>query len=266
MKFQDLTSLDEQKKFLDARVEEYNCREFIANDPISVVHRFTAKEDREIAGFLAATLAWGNRTRIIRSANALINLMEDSPYSFLKDAREKEFSKFVSFVHRTFNGEDCLFIVQALRNLFREQGGMEESFAEGYKKNGSVQDAIYSFRVKMLSTPHLQRSEKHIPNPFSGSAAKRINMFLRWMVRKDDRGVDFGIWNSITPSALMCPLDLHSGRVARSLGLLTRKQDDWKAVEELTTSLRQFDALDPVRYDFALFGMGINEKMNLWNK
>lgn len=266
MRFQELTSLEEQKKFLDARVEEYNCKEFIVNDPISVAHRFTGKEDREIAGFLAATLAWGNRTQIIRNANALINLMDDAPHSFLYNAREREFSTFLSFVHRTFNGEDCLFMIQALRNIYREHGGMEEAFSVGYRKECNVQEAIFTFREKMFLTPHLQRSEKHIPNPFSGSAAKRINMFLRWMVRKDKKEVDFGIWNSIPPSALMCPLDLHSGRVARSLGLLTRKQDDWKAVEELTARLRQFDAMDPVRYDFALFGMGIHEKMNVWNK
>ncbi|MBK7171717.1 MAG: TIGR02757 family protein [Bacteroidales bacterium] len=260
MRFQDLASIEEKKNYLEARVEEYNCKDFIVKDPISIPHHFTSKEDREIAGFLSATLAWGNRTQIIRNANALIKLMDDAPFLFLKDAREKEFSKFLSFVHRTFNGEDCLFILQALRNLYRDDSGMEEAFAMGYRKDGSVKEAILSFREKMFTTIHLKRSEKHISNPGSGSAAKRINMFLRWMVRKDEQGVDFGIWKTIAASSLMCPLDLHSGRVARRLGLLNRKQDDWKAVEELTAVLRQFDALDPVRYDFALFGMGIHEK------
>jgi uncharacterized protein (TIGR02757 family) len=260
MKWHYLEGTEEQKAFLDAKVDLYNRIEFIISDPISIPHQFKRKEDIEIAGLLSSTLAWGNRKMIISNAGKLVKLLENEPYNFLYSSGEKEFSRFLGFVHRTFNGEDSLFFLSAIRNIYKETGGLEETFLIGYRSEGKVKDAIQSFRQSMLHAPHFKRSEKHLPDPVAGSAAKRLNMYLRWMVRQDTSGVDFGIWKSIKPSDLMCPLDIHSGRVARELGLLTRKQDDWKAVEELTCRLREFDAQDPVKYDFALFGIGISEK------
>jgi len=248
------------KAFLDAKSNEYNSPDFIACDPVSVPHHFNSPPDIEIAGFLSATLSWGQRPMIIAKAKALTGFMDNEPYNFLTQAPEKEFERFSRFVYRTFNGDDCLFFMQSLRSLYREYESLEEVFAEGYRKEDSVRDGIIAFRKKFLEMPHFVRSAKHIADPGSGSAAKRLNMFLRWMVRDDGRGVDFGLWKKIDPARLMCPLDVHSGRVARSLGLLTRKQNDWKAVEELTANLRLFDIHDPVKYDFALFGTGVNEK------
>ncbi len=248
------------KVFLDAKSDEFNVPGFIKDDPISVPHHFQCKQDIEISGFMAATLAWGQRPVIISSALKIMQMMDDEPYEFLSHARDAEYGKFVSFVHRTFNGDDCLFLLNAFRSVYREFDSLEYLFANGYRKELLVKDGISEFRKRLLFTPHLQRSEKHIADPHRGSAAKRLNMFLRWMVRSDGRGVDFGIWKTISPAHLMCPLDLHSGRIARRLGLLSRKQDDWKAVEELTNNLRKFDPTDPVKYDFALFGIGTHEK------
>lgn len=250
------------KALLDEKVELYNQHDFIELDPVSIPHRYTQKEDIEIAGFLSATIAWGNRISILKNGLRLMEIMDNSPYQFVMGAGEKELKKLNKFVHRTFNDTDCLFFVEALRNIYLNHGGLEASFSKGLMKTDKDKDifpAIMHFRTTFLSAPHLERSVKHIANPAAGSTAKRINMFLRWMVRKDDKGVDFGIWNSISPSQLCCPLDVHSGRSARKLGLLSRKQNDWKAVVELTENLRQFDANDPVKYDYALFGMGVNE-------
>lgn len=248
------------KAFLDEKVEFYNRPEFIISDPVSVPHRYTQKEDIEIAGFLSATIAWGNRVSILKNGLRLMQLMDDCPFQFVMGAGEKELSQLNSFVHRTFNDTDCLFFVEALRNVYLNHGGLEVAFSNGLTKSDKdILPAIMHFRTAFLSAPHPERSIKHIANPAAGSTAKRINMFLRWMVRKDDKGVDFGIWNSLSPSQLCCPLDVHSGRSARQLGLLSRKQNDWKAVVELTENLRQFDAEDPVKYDYALFGMGVND-------
>ena len=244
--------------FLEAGYSRYNCPGFIASDPISVPHRFTLKQDIEIAGFLAATISWGNRKSIVANAMKLTDLMGKSPYEFLLNAKTGDFRPFLQFVHRTFNGEDCLFFVTSLRNLYRRYECMELLFSS-VNQQGTAH-AIGNFRDAFLSTAHLKRSEKHISNPAGGSAAKRINMFLRWMVRTDNMGVDFGLWNTIDPANLICPLDLHSGNVARKLGLLKRKVNDWKAAEELTANLRKFDPRDPVIYDFALFGLGVSEK------
>ncbi|HET6991246.1 MAG TPA: TIGR02757 family protein, partial [Bacteroidia bacterium] len=230
------------------------------------------KEDIEIAGFLAATVAWGQRPVIIRNANLLMERMDLSPYEFVMNASAKDLKKLDSFVHRTFNGIDARFFVLALRNIYEKHNGMEELFADGIKMSGHkdtkarrsseitpLQNSIIHFRETFLSLKHNPRSDKHISNPAANSSAKRINMYLRWMVRRDKAGVDFGIWKSIPPALLRVPLDVHVGNVARKLGLLVRKQDDWKAVEELTDSLREFDKNDPVKYDFALFGLGIFE-------
>lgn len=247
---------NELKEFLEEKVKQYNRPSFIEHDPVSIPHHFSSKEDIEIAGFLAATIAWGQRPVIIRNANRLMEQMDLSPYEFVLSASPKELKKLDAFVHRTFNGVDAKFFILALRNIYKKHGGMENVFAHGFS---SAQNSIIHFRETFLSLKHDKRSDKHISDPASNSSAKRINMFLRWMVRQDKAGVDFGIWKSISPSLLHIPLDVHVGNVARKLGLLGRKQSDWKAVEELTTKLREFDKEDPVKYDFALFGLGIFE-------
>jgi|TARA_B100001964_G_C14051817_1_gene517371 uncharacterized protein (TIGR02757 family) len=250
------------RTLLDKKVAQYNNPEFIENDPVSIPHMFTGKEDIEISGFLTAILSWGRRTAIIKSAKQLMMLMDNSPYNFLTKSSEQEFKRFGSFVYRTFNSDDCLFLITALRNIYLHNDGLETIVNKAFNNNNSVLDVIVDLRNAILQTHHLVRSEKHLANPQTGSAAKRINMYLRWMVREDNHGVDFGIWKEIPQSHLMCPLDVHSGNVARKLGLLIRKQNDWKAVEELTRQLRTFDSNDPVKYDFALFGMGVFEGLS----
>lgn len=247
-------SLAELKEFLDQKVKLYNQPGFIENDPISIPHKFTRKEDIEIAGFLSATISWGNRKSIITNGNKLIDRMDSSPYDFIMSFADADIKPFEKFVHRTFNGIDCISFLWSLKHIYQGYGGLENVFM-----GENVKSRIINFRNLFFEQPHLTRTQKHVANPDRNSAAKRINMFLRWMVRQDNSGVDFGIWKSIPPSELMCPLDVHSGNVARKLGLLSRKQDDWKAVEELTQNLRTFDSNDPVKYDYALFGLGINE-------
>ena len=249
----------EIREFLDEKADLYNCTEFIANDPVSVPHRYTQKKDIEIAGFLAATIAWGRRDLILQKANLLMDLMEDQPYAFLQNASEAEWERFATFYYRTFQPVDVMYFLKALKNIYTEHADMEAVLAEGMK-NGGVKEAIHHFRQKFFSYFPQERTKKHYANVMKGSAGKRVNMFLRWMVRDDNKGVDFGIWKTMKPKDLYLPLDVHSGNVARSLGILKRKQNDWKAVEEVTDVLRQFDPDDPVKYDFALFGLGVNEK------
>lgn len=248
------------KSFLDGYVKKYNNPSFIATDPISIPHLFSNKHDREIAGFLSASIAWGQRTTILNNARKLMQWMDHAPYQFIMQHAEKDLLPFSNFVHRTFNGDDCLYFMAALRNIYNNYPDMESVFVEGLAPSGEMFDAITHFRRIFFSGEHLQRTHKHVPNPEAGAAAKRINMFLRWMVRKDGAGVDFGCWENISPEKLLCPLDVHSGRTARKLGLLTRTQDDRKAVEELTGSLRLLHPKDPVQYDFALYGLGVFEK------
>jgi uncharacterized protein (TIGR02757 family) len=248
------------KAFLDEKVEKYNRPEFIASDPISIPHRFSNKQDREIAGLFAATLAWGQRVTILRNAERLMQWMDFAPFDFIINHQSADLKPFCSFVHRTFNGDDCLFFIAALHEIYSTRDDLESVFVEGLERSGHMEGAISHFRRVMLSTDHLPRSRKHLPDPMQGSASKRINMYLRWMVRTDDRGVDFGHWKKISPSKLLCPLDVHSGRTARSLGLLSRLQDDNKAVNELTEALRKLNPRDPVSYDFALYGLGVFEK------
>jgi uncharacterized protein (TIGR02757 family) len=245
---------------LEEKATFYNNPEFIEKDPVSIPHLFTKKEDIEIAGFLAATLAWGQRVTIINKGLELMDRLDYSPHNFVMNASEKEIGSLSSFVHRTFQGEDCMSFILALQKIYLNYGGLEEVFTSGYKVNNTIKGSITRFREVFFLTEHLQRTRKHVPDPLKGSAAKRINMYLRWMVRRDEKGVDFGIWKSIKTCDLLCPLDLHSGKVARNLGLLDRKNDDWQSVEELTANLRKFDPIDPVKYDFALFGTGVNEK------
>jgi uncharacterized protein (TIGR02757 family) len=247
------------KVFLEEKYRQYNNPDFIIGDPVSIPHHFTKKQDIEIAGFLSATIAWGNRKSIVASSRKLLKMMDNSPHDFIIRAEPKDFRPFLSFVHRTFNGDDCLFFLTSLQNIFRSYQSIEPLFAT-LNEHGAAH-AISRFRDVFLSTEHLKRSEKHIADPLAGSSAKRINMFLRWMVRQDDHGVDFGIWKSLDPANLICPLDVHVGQTARKVGLLHRRQNDWMAAEELTAKLRKFDPADPVKYDFALFGIGVNEKL-----
>ncbi len=266
------------KEFLDEKYEQYNRIDFIDSDPISIPRKFTKKEDIEIAGFLAATIAWGQRVTIINNADKLMKLMNNNPFEFVMNASIKDLKRFADFKHRTFNGVDAVFFMKALQNIYKKHGGLQNAF---YQSNDNadvnLQSAITNFRTIFFSIPHPPRTGKHISNPSENSAAKRLCMYLRWMVRTDKRGVDFGLWtgtdpiskkdkssisknNFHLPANLMCPLDVHSGNTARKLGLLTRTQNDWKAVEELTASLKKLDPADPVKYDFALFGLGVFEK------
>lgn len=248
------------KIFLDEWAEKYNRPDFIPTDPISIPHLFSDKQDREIAGLFAATMAWGQRVTILKNARKLMEWMDFAPHEFILNHTESDLKPFASFVHRTFNGDDCLFFISALQKIYTSYGDLESVFAEGLKSSGDMPGAISHFRQVMLSADHLPRSRKHLPDPQKGSAAKRLNMFLRWMVRRDNRGVDFGIWRSILPSQLLCPLDVHSGRTARTLGLLSRSQDDIQSVTELTYALKKMNPEDPVLYDFALYGLGVFEK------
>jgi uncharacterized protein (TIGR02757 family) len=250
---------DDLKSFLDEKYLEYNRLSFIENDPVSVPHLFNNKEDIEIAGFLAATIAWGNRTSIIKNGHRLMKEMGYYPYEFLLNAGEKDFLAFENFVHRTFNGIDTIFFLKSLKQIYQYHGGLETVFTKGYLEKGNLEGSIQYFRGIFLELSHERRSEKHIADISKNASGKRLCMFLRWMVRNDGRGVDFGLWRSIPASALMLPLDLHTGNVSRMLGLLQRKQNDWKAVEEVTVQLRKFDQNDPVKYDFSLFGLGINK-------
>jgi uncharacterized protein (TIGR02757 family) len=247
------------KEFLDEKVSQYNTLAFIDSDPISIPHRYNLKEDIEISGFLASTIAWGNRTMIIKNASKLLGLMGNSPYDFIMNHDEQDLDRFNGFVHRTFNETDLVYFIKSIKNIYVNYGGLENVFAQSATPC-STQLAIHEFKKVFFSLPHPARTSKHVSDPEKGSAAKKINMYLRWMVRSDNKGVDFGIWKGISPHQLSCPLDVHSGRVARKLGLLSRNQNDSKALEELDFNLRQMDNDDPVKYDFALFGLGVFEK------
>jgi uncharacterized protein (TIGR02757 family) len=249
----------ELKEFLDEKVELYNNPNFIESDPIQIPHLYSVKEDIEIAGFLSATIAWGNRKMIINNAKKMMDLMGNSPYDFVMNHQENELEKLENFVHRTFNGSDFSTFIKGLQNVYQNHSGLEAIFSKNVEEN-SMQKSISEFKKTFFEIPHLQRTQKHISDPLNNSAAKRINMYLRWMVRNDNTGVDLGIWKTISPSKLSCPLDVHSGNVARKLNLLTRKQNDAKALAELDANLRLLDGNDPVKYDFALFGLGVFER------
>ncbi|WP_456378326.1 TIGR02757 family protein [Lutibacter sp.] len=244
--------------FLDEKVLQYNNLKFIESDPIQIPHQFSLKEDIEISGFLTATIAWGNRKMIIKNATKMMELMGNSPFDFVLNHKKNHLDNLEGFVHRTFNSTDLSYFIKALQHIYTNHKGLENIFSTNATSQ-STQPAIHQFKKIFFENPHLQRTEKHISDPLKGSAAKRINMFLRWMVRNDSAGVDFGIWKSLSPAQLSCPLDVHSGNVARKLGLLTRKQNDAKALAALDKNLRKLDANDPVKYDFALFGLGIFE-------
>ena len=248
----------ELKDFLEEKVLQYNTLEFIESDPVQIPHLFTQKEDIEIAGFLSATIAWGNRKMIISNSHKMLELMGNAPFDFVMSHSNKDLQTLQSFVHRTFNGNDFASFIQSLQNIYLNHGGLEAVFNKNQQAD-SMQKSIHEFKKLFFEIPHQYRTQKHVSDPLNNSAAKRINMYLRWMIRQDNKGVDLGIWKSISPAALSCPLDVHSGNVARKLGLLNRKQNDGKAVAELDLQLRKFDNQDPVKYDFALFGLGVFE-------
>jgi uncharacterized protein (TIGR02757 family) len=252
-------SFSQLREILEQRYRLYNQPAFIETDPISVPHRFVKPADIEVSAFLTATIAWGRRQSIIANATGLMQRMDNAPFDFVMNAGECELKRIEGFVHRTFNTSDCLFFLASLRNIYLKHGGLQQVFQKGYQANSSMFEALIYFRDVFIETECLPRSHKHIANVGAGASAKRLNMYLRWMIRHDEGGVDFGLWQGIPASALYIPLDVHSGKVARQLQLLERKQNDWKAVEELTVSLRRFDANDPVKYDFALFGIGAFE-------
>lgn len=247
----------ELKEFLDEKVLLYNNPSFIVDDPVQIPHLYTQKEDIEIAGFLSATIAWGNRKMIIKNAHKMMDLMGNSPYDFVMNHNEDHLEALDGFVHRTFNSVDFATFIQALQHIYRHHGGLEKVFSTS---DLPLQERISKFKTLFFEIQHQSRTQKHISDPLKGSAAKRINMYLRWMVRNDNAGVDFGIWKGVSPSELSCPLDVHSGNMARKLGILKRTQNDAKALLELDTALRELDPVDPVKYDFALFGLGAIEK------
>lgn len=249
---------EELRDLLEHLHDKYNRAEFIEPDPISVPHAFTAKEDREIAGFFAATIAWGNRKAIVKSARRMMQYMDDAPADFVRHASAEELARLQTYVHRTFNGQDFTDFVLAIRGIAERFGGIGDFFESHYEAEGDMARVLSAFRREFFACEHNPHCEKHLSSIDKGAACKRLNMYLRWFVRRDDRGVDFGLWRKIPMSALYLPLDVHSGNMGRALGLLSRKQSDWKATVEITDSLREFDPADPVRYDFSLFGAGID--------
>jgi uncharacterized protein (TIGR02757 family) len=253
-----MTVIKNLKSFLDKKVDEYNQPSFIKNDPVSVPHLFSKKQDIEIAGFFAAIFSWGNRTTIINKSKELMTLMDHAPHQFIQQHTSSELKSLKDFKHRTFNSDDLFYFIEFLHRHYNKYDSLEKAFFPSSKMN--AMEGLNYFRNYFFSAEHLKRTEKHISSPQQKSSCKRLNMFLRWMVRKDNKGVDFGCWKNISPANLICPLDVHVARIARKLGLLQRKQTDWQAATELTTALRKLDKLDPVKYDFALFNLGVVEK------
>ena len=249
----------ELKAFLDEKALRYEKPDFIPLDPIQIPHRFNLKEDIEIAGFLAATISWGNRKSIINSANRLVKIMGNSPYDFVMSYTPERAHLLSGFVHRTFNEKDLETFILSLKNIYTNYQGLEQLFAKNMT-GSRLQSSISAFKKVFFEIPHQRRTQKHVSDPHKNSAAKRINMYLRWMVRDSSAGVDLGLWKSIPASVLSCPLDVHTSTIARKLGLLSRKQNDAKTLLELDTSLRNMDPTDPVKYDFALFGLGAIEQ------
>ena len=254
----------ETKDFLDLKVRQYNTPAFITNDPICIPHQYSRKQDIEIAAFFAAILAWGQRKTIINKCNELFARMDNAPYDFMVNHEEEDLRVLLGFKHRTFNDTDLLYFVSFFKHHYQQHESLEAAFLPSdhlSKSKFSAEQALNYFRAYFFSLPDFpRRTIKHVSSPLQKSTCKRLSMFLRWMVRKDNCGVDFGIWDTIPSSALICPCDVHVDRVARKLGLISRKQTDWQTAVELTAHLSEFDLLDPVKYDFALFGLGIEEK------
>jgi uncharacterized protein (TIGR02757 family) len=249
----------ELKEFLDEKVILYNNPKFIESDPIQIPHLFSKKEDIEIAAFLTATISWGNRTMIIKNALKMMDLLDNAPFDFIINHQKSDLNSLENFVHRTFNAIDLQQFITSLQHIYNNHNGLENVLKIN-DNTTTYKDAIHHLKQVFFEIPHQSRTQKHVSDPLKNSAAKRINMFLRWMVRNDNSGVDFGIWKTHNPANLSCPLDVHSGNVARKLKLLLRKQNDWKALSELDNNLRKLDKKDPIKYDFALFGLGVFEK------
>ena len=247
------------KSFLDSKVEQFNQPNFISNDPIVIPHQFTKKQDIEIIGFWASMLAWGQRKTIINKCNELIGMMGGTPYDFIRNHTENELKRFMSFKHRTFNDIDTLYFLSFFQWFYQRFDSLEEGFSQFISaEDETVEKGLVGFHKLFFSLEDFpNRTKKHVATPERNSACKRINMFLRWMVRQDNKGVDFGIWNEISPSQLVCPCDVHVGRVAQKLGLISTDKYNWKTALALTEGLKQFDAEDPIKYDFALFGLGV---------
>ena len=255
-------SYEEMFELLESLHDKFNNESFIEADPISVPHSYTDAGDIEISGLLASTIAWGNRKAIVQSSHRMMRYMDNSPKDFVLNASDAEIATLSSYVHRTFNGEDLQDFVRALRHIFNKWGSIGGFFESRYAEHQDLRRVFSEFRREFHSVEHNPHSEKHMSSIDKGAACKRLCMYLRWMVRRDDRGVDFGLWRGIPMSALYMPLDIHTSRMGRGLGLLERKQNDWKAVEELTASLRSFNTEDPVRYDYSLFGVGITHMLD----
>ncbi len=255
--------MDDLKAFLDQKYLQYNTPDFIAEDPISIPHRFSRLQDIEISGFIAAILAWGQRKTIINKCTELFNLMDNAPYDFMMNHRESDLKAFLGFKHRTFNATDTLYFIQYFRQYYQQYHSLEDAFlSEHPEQDENMEAGLINFHKQFFALEdYPPRTKKHIATPARNSACKRINMYLRWMVRDDSQGVDFGLWKKIKPSQLICPCDVHVDRVARKLGLIHRKQTDWQTAKELTANLKLLDPKDPVKYDFALFGLGVYEKM-----
>ncbi len=248
---------------LEAKYKEFNTLAFIPDDPIGVVHQFRQKQDIEIAAFFTATIAWGNRKSIITSAKRFVNLMDNAPHDFILNHQEKDLKRFLDFKHRTFNATDALYFIEFFKQHYKKHESLEAAFFQSETKDSQF-EILSNFHHYFFSFEDAPfRTRKHVATPQRGSTCKRLNMFLRWMVRKDKSGVDFGVWKKIRPAQLLIPLDVHVDRTARKLGLIKRKQTDWKAVVELTENLKQFDPIDPVKYDFALFGLSVLDKMQI---
>jgi uncharacterized protein (TIGR02757 family) len=252
----------ELRDFLEKKVLQYNHPSFIPSDPVSVPHGFNKKQDIEISGLFAAVFAWGNRTTIIRKSNELMNTMDNAPHDFCIHHQPKDLKKMLAFKHRTFNATDLLYFIRFLQTHYLKYDSLESAFlaAEPGKKD-RMKNGLSAFYTRFFSLEDApRRTQKHIATPLKNAACKRLNMYLRWMVRQDDKGVDFGLWKKISPADLICPLDLHVSRVAKKLGLITRNQTDWTTAMELTDALRKMDRTDPVKYDFALFGLGVFDR------
>jgi uncharacterized protein (TIGR02757 family) len=253
---------EEVRDFLEEKADEYNTAEFIEHDPISVPHQFTKLQDIEISGFFAAVFAWGQRPTIISKAMELMQRMDLSPHDFVLHHSDEDLRRLEGFVHRTFNSTDLLYFIEFFQYYYQQHESLEDAFLHG----AQMEERLTEFHHSFFSLPdHPERTRKHIATPARKSACKRINMFLRWMVRKDERGVDFGLWKRMEPNELICPCDIHVERVARRLGLIQRSRVDWLTAVELTESLKKIDPSDPVRFDFALFGIGIEEKSDIWS-
>ena len=252
-------TLLELKEFLDEKADFYEQKEFIQNDPIIIPHEYEDKFDIEISGFIISIISWGNRKSIINSGYKIKDILESSPYDFIMNHSQKDLKRIKGSIHRTFNSDDLVFFIKSLKNIYTNYNGLE-GIISNVKNGNNLQERISNFKKIFFELNHLERTKKHLPDPLKGSAAKRFNMFLRWMVRSNKKGVDFGLWKSISPSELSCPLDVHTGNIARKLGLLKRTQNDSLALNELDKKLREMDKNDPVKYDFALFGLGVNEK------